>query len=106
MDLVIVSATGAYNPNMINKKTALQICYCHTPPRYLYGFATARDWKKNLFFKVLGEIANHFLRLVDYKSAQNVDFFIANSRNIAGRIKKFYRRNSTVIYPPIEMNQE
>ena len=105
-DLVIVSATGAYNPNMINKKTALQICYCHTPPRYLYGFATARDWKKNLFFKVLGEIANHFLRLVDYKSAQNVDFFIANSRNIAGRIKKFYRRNSTVIYPPIEMNQE
>jgi glycosyltransferase involved in cell wall biosynthesis len=48
----------------------------------------------------LGEIANHFLRLIDFKSAQNVDFFIANSKNVAGRIKKFYRKDSTVIYPP------
>ena len=105
-DVVIVSATGAYNPNMIQKKSALQICYCHTPPRYLYGYATAREWKNNLVFRVLGEIANHFLRLIDFKSAQNVDFFIANSKNVAGRVKKFYRKDSVVIYPPVEMNHE
>src|SRR5258708_920178 len=61
-DVVIVSATGAYTPNMINKKSALQICYCHTPPRYLYGFATAREWKKNPILRIFGEMANHFLR--------------------------------------------
>jgi glycosyltransferase involved in cell wall biosynthesis len=104
-DIVIVSATGAYSPNgkwkMENGKSPLQICYSHTPPRYLYGYATAREWKNNLLFRILGEIANHFLRLIDFKSAQNVDFFIANSKNVAARIKKFYRRESKVIYPPV-----
>ena len=46
---------------------------------------------------------NHFLRMVDFKSAQNVDFFIANSEEVASRIKKFYRRDATVIYPPVEI---
>lgn len=103
-DVVIVSQTGAYTPNLIKKGKAIQICYSHTPPRYLYGYATAREWKKNMVLRVLGEIANHFLRLVDYKSSQNVDYFIANSRNIASRIEKFYRRSSTVIYPPVDIS--
>ena len=109
-DVVIVSATGAYSPNNISKKRQgtsnklIQICYSHTPPRYLYGFATAREWKNNLIFRVFGELANHFLRLVDFKSAQNVDYFIANSQNVAGRIKKFYRKDSTVIYPPATLS--
>jgi len=105
-DVVIVSATGAYSPNIIQKskvKSQKLICYCHTPPRYLYGYATARQWKNNIVFRVFGELINHFLRLVDYKSAQNVDFFIANSKNIASRIKKFYRKESIVIYPPVEI---
>src|SRR5215469_12000625 len=63
-DLIIVSATGAYFPNSINKKMATQICYCHTPPRYLYGYATARDWKKNKLLAFFATIANHFLRKV------------------------------------------
>lgn len=104
-DVIIVSATGAYAPNMIKKKSALQICYCHTPPHYLYGYMTARDWEKNPIMKVFGEIANHFLRLVDFKSAQNVDYFIANSEEVASRIKKFYRRDATVIYPPVEVKK-
>lgn len=109
-DGVIVSATGAYSPNSIKVKRPttkdqrpIHITYCHTPPRYLYGYATAREWKNNLILRIIGEIANHFLRLVDFKSVQNVDFFIANSKNVAGRIKKFYRKESIVIYPPVEL---
>lgn len=104
-DIVIVSATGAYNPNLIKTKPGAHICYCHTPPRYLYGLPTAREWKKHWWIRIPSEIANHFLRMVDFKSAQNVDFFIANSKNTAGRIKKFYRKDSTVIYPPIEIKK-
>ena len=110
-DIVIVSATGAYSPNIISVKRRatkdqrpIHICYSHTPPRYLYGYATARNWKNNLFFRVLGEIANHFLRLIDFKSSQNVDFFIANSKNVAGRIEKFYRKDSVVIYPSVDVD--
>lgn len=102
-DAVIVSATGAYNPNLIKKGKATQICYCHTPPRYLYGYPTARNWKNNVIFRFFGEIANHFLRIVDFNSAQNVDYFLTNSNEVAARIEKFYRRDSTVIYPPVDM---
>lgn len=100
-DVVIVSQTGAYTPNMINKKGAAQICYSHTPPRYLYGYATAREWKNNLLMRIIGEISNHILRMVDFRASQNVDYFIANSENVARRIKKFYRRDAKVIYPPV-----
>jgi len=102
-DAVIISATGAYNPNMINKGKATHFCYCHTPPRYLYGYTTARDWKKYAIFRFVATIANHFLRMTDFESAQKVDYFIANSKETTSRIKKFYRKEATVIYPPVEL---
>lgn len=111
-DVVIVSATGAYASNSIrrnskfetlnSKKVPVRICYCHTPPRYLYGYETAREWKKNPVLRVVGEFANFVLRIVDFQSSQQVDFFIANSQEVARRIKKFYRRESVVIYPPVD----
>lgn len=103
-DVVIVSATGAYSPNSIKKRKAVQICYSHTPPRYLYGYETARDWKKNFISRWIGTIAIHFLRIVDFKSSQNVDYFIANSNETKKRIEKFYRKNAVVIYPPVDVN--
>jgi hypothetical protein len=99
-DVIIVSQTGAYFPNLIHKGQAKLICYTHTPPRYLYGYKTAREWKKNKVLLVLGEIANHFLRIIDFNAAQNVDQFIANSEEVRARIKKFYRKDAVVIYPP------
>lgn len=45
----------------------------------------------------------HFLRMLDFKAAQIPDYFIANSNEVASRIEKFYRRDSTVIYPPVEI---
>jgi len=69
----------------------------------LYGLPTAREWKKHWWIRIPAEIANHFLRLVDFRSAQKVDYFIANSKNTAARIEKFYRKKATVIYPPVEL---
>ncbi len=107
-DVVITSATGTYtSPNFIKvgKKNTL-ICYCHTPPRYLYGYPVANDWRNNWFRRillVLGQVPMHFLRIMDFKSAQIPDYFIANSKEVASRITKFYRRDSTVIYPPVDI---
>lgn len=81
----------------------IEICYCHTPPRYLYGYETAVDTKKNILAVIYSIIVNPFMRYYDFMSAQKVDYFIANSENVAKRIKKFYRRNATVIYPPVEL---
>ncbi|MCL4384544.1 glycosyltransferase [Patescibacteria group bacterium] len=101
-DLIITSATGAYFPNALNKKSARLVCYCHTPPRYLYGLPTARNIKKYPLANALAEVVNHFLRLLDFHWAQNVDQFIANSHTTAARIQKFYRRDSVVINPPVD----
>jgi len=101
-DLIITSATGAYFPNSLNKKNAKLICYCHTPPRYLYGYPTARVvTNKYLLFFI--DIINHVLRLLDSKYSENVDQYIANSQEVSSRIQKFYRRDSIVIYPPVDL---
>lgn len=102
-DIIITSATGAYFPNSLNKKSAKLICYCHTPPRYLYGLPTARNFTKNKVVRFLVAIINHFLRLADFRYSQNVDQYVANSKTTAARIQKFYRRNALVINPPIDL---
>lgn len=102
-DIIITSATGAYFPNTLNKKSAKLICYCHTPPRYLYGFATARNFTKNKIVYGIVQVLNHFLRIIDFKSAKNVDQFIANSQTTVARVQKFYRRDALVVNPPIEI---
>ena len=102
-DLIITSATGAYFPNSLNKKSAKLICYCHTPPRYLYGLPTARKFTQNKFIKFFINIINHFLRLWDFRYSQNVDQYIANSRTTAARIQKFYRKQPFIINPPVEL---
>ena len=102
-DIIIVRQTGAYFPNLVKKGKAKLICYTHTPPRYLYGLTTAREWKKNGLTRVAGHIAFHFLRMVDFSASKNVDTFIANSEEVRTRIEKFYRRNAEVIYPPVKV---
>ncbi len=107
-DLIIVSQAGTYSGvnSFIKSKKALHICYCHTPPRYLYGYATANKWTTGTvrkFLLLLGRIPMHFIRLYDYVNAQKPDYFIANSKEIASRIKKFYRRDAVVIHPPIDI---
>jgi len=88
---------------IINSKLPIEICYCHTPPRWLYGYNTSVNFQKYWPVKVYATIVGHFLRLYDFKQAQKVNYFIANSKEVQARIKKFYRRDSTVIYPPVSL---
>jgi glycosyltransferase involved in cell wall biosynthesis len=103
-DLVISSASwyiakGFKKPG--DKLT--EICYCHTPPRWLYGYNTSVNLQKYWPVKVYATIVGHFLRLYDFQQAQKVDYFIANSKEVQARIKKFYKRDSTIIYPPVSL---
>ena len=88
----------------VGKKTKV-VCYCHTPPRWLYGYETSVGFTRYWPVKIYSAVVGHFMRMYDFSAAQKVDYFIANSRNVAQRIKKFYRRDSTVIYPPVEVEK-
>jgi glycosyltransferase involved in cell wall biosynthesis len=103
-DLVISSASWYVTKGFKkegNKFT--EICYCHTPPRWLYGYSTSVNFQKYRIIKLYALFVGHFLRMYDFKRAQKVDHFIANSKEVASRIEKFYRRDATVIYPPVSI---
>ncbi len=104
-DLVISSSSWYIARGFkVGPKTKV-ICYCHTPPRWLYGYETSVGFTKYWPVKIYSAIVGHFMRMYDYKSAQTVDYWIANSKNVARRIKKFYKKNSKVIYPPVEVQK-
>jgi glycosyltransferase involved in cell wall biosynthesis len=103
---VVISSTDSYfAKSIITKPETLHICYCHTPPRALYSYPVGFQWRKFFPTRVFSKISTHFLRIIDYLAAQRVDFFIANSKNTAARIKKFYRREARVIYPPVDVEK-
>jgi glycosyltransferase involved in cell wall biosynthesis len=87
------------------QKHQLHICYIHHPPRNLYGYPTGSDLQKYALVRAYAAVVNFYLRHYDFKTAQAVDYFIANSKETARRVEKFYRRESTVIYPPINLSE-
>jgi len=104
-DLVITSANWYITRGFRVGKNTKVICYCHTPPRWLYGYEMSVGFTKYWPVKIYAAIVGHFMRIYDYKSAQTVDHWIANSKNVAARIKKFYKKESTIIYPPVDVKE-
>ena len=102
-DLVISSSGSWMSKGIKTSKPTVHLSYIHHPPRYLYGYETAIEWQKYFFIKIYGYIINHFLRIWDFTSSQRADYLIANSEETKKRIEKFYRRDSTVIYPPVNI---
>jgi glycosyltransferase involved in cell wall biosynthesis len=104
---VVISSASAESKYVHTGKNTLHICYCHTPIRYYWS---DYDWyRQHPPFGALNPVAKYllpvmipFLRRMDYKGAQRVDQFIANSDNVKKRIEKYYDRDATVIYPPIQ----
>ncbi len=103
-ECMILSSSHAWIKNIKKPKTSLHICYCHTPMRYAWGLKKEYLEKENILTKPLVSLFLTYLRYWDKKNSKNVDFFIANSKNVANRIKKYYNRESIVIYPPINTN--
>jgi len=103
-DIVISSESGIAKGVLTNPETC-HFCYCHTPMRYLWNMYF--DYLKNervgfLKRKFIEKFFN-YLRVWDLATASRVDYFISNSNNVKKRILKYYRRDSTVIYPPVDV---
>jgi len=104
-DVVISSCAIYYSKAVKPRPDALHISYIHTPPRYLYGYTTSFNYKKRFITRIVGEVMNHFLRIFDFETSQRPDILVANSQNVAQRIRKFYRKSAVVIYPPIDIKR-
>lgn len=103
---IVVSSGTTWNKGILTKPDQMHVTYIHTPPRFLYKYSreTTR-WEKPFFKPVYSYLVN-FLRLWDYAAAQRPDYIVTNSQTTKKRIKKFYGRDATVIYPPVELGFE
>ncbi len=104
-DLVITSCSWYITRGFKVASKTKVIAYCHTPPRWLYGYETSVGFTKFWPVKIYSAIVGHFIRMYDFNSAQTVDYWMTNSKNVAARIEKFYRKKSVVIYPPVEVEE-
>ena len=105
-DLVVSSESGPAK-GVILPSAARHLCYCHTPMRYLWDLYPAyrNEWIRSRWKRALMTPLANYLRLWDYASAARVDHFIANSANVQRRIWKTYRRESSVVPPPVAVEK-
>lgn len=102
---LVISDCSAYSKGILTRPGTMHISYVHTPTRYLwsdaYEYIDSLKGAEKLVSKFLAPILTR-LRIWDQIAAQRPNYLIANSQFIAQRIKHYYHRESTVIYPPVE----
>lgn len=105
---VVISVTSAEAKSILVSPRTIHVCYCLTPTRYFWsGFydyliSPGFGWLNGIVKKVFPFFA-YTLRVQDYIHAQRPDHMIGISDEVCRRIKKYYRRDSVKIYPPVEI---
>lgn len=103
-DLIISHEAGPAK-GIVPSPRAVHLCYASSPMRYVWDkyhvYRASAGWKWRL---LMAPVA-HYLRLWDHSSAARVDRFIANSRFVAGRIGKYYRRPAFIVFPPVAVDE-
>lgn len=99
---IIVTVSSAFSKNVASPAGAKNLCYCLTPPRYLWDM---RDAYMRTSMKYVSAPIVHWLRGRDREAAARVDEFVAISNVVADRVKRWYDRPADVIYPPVDTSR-
>jgi len=105
---LIISSSHAVTKGLRKNSNQLHISYCHSPMRYAWDNTELYLNEANISKGLKGFAARliiNYLRKWDLKTASRPDYLIANSKFIAGKIKRIYNRNSDVIYPPVDVDK-
>lgn len=101
---LVISVTSEAAKGIITGPKTKHICYCLTPTRYLWsGY---EEYFKNKLLRFLSKPAVSYLRKWDKLASKRPDYFVAISKEVQNRIKKYYERESIVIYPPLTLSAE
>jgi glycosyltransferase involved in cell wall biosynthesis len=101
-DLIISSSSG-FAKGVRKPAGARHVCYCHTPPRFIWGYQRANERERlPAGARAALALARPLLRRADRWGARGVDRFLANSRCVATRIAEVYGRASDVVPPPVD----
>ncbi len=104
---VVISSSSGFAKGVVTNANAIHICYCHTPTRYLWSDAASyvNELHAPWFVKALLPIIQSVLRSWDKLAADRVDVFVANSKTVQQRIRKYYGKESVVIHPPVSTDE-
>jgi len=104
---MVISSSSMFAKGVLTNPGTTHICYCHTPPRFLWSDRQnyLRELKYNAIVTKMAPLLLSTLRQWDKMAADRVDYFIANSETVRQRIKKYYNRDSVVIYPPVDTDK-
>lgn len=103
---LVLSSSSSFAKGVITQPDTLHVCYTHAPMRFAWSTQSyMRNEKAATPLRALLAPVLHYLRGWDSVASSRVDHYIANSRAVARRIAKFYRRESEVIYPPVETSR-
>lgn len=103
---VVISSSHAVAKGVLTGPDQLHLSYVHTPIRYAWDLQPQYLREAGLERGLRGALARallHYMRLWDQRTAAGVDVFVANSHYVARRIRKAYRREAEVIYPPVDV---
>ena len=102
---VVVSSSYAVAKGVLTRPDQLHISYVHSPIRYAWDLYHEHMAEVGRIRGALARIVLHYLRLYDVSTAPRVDLFVANSKHVARRIWKTYRRPAHVVYPPVDVER-
>ena len=103
---LVLSSSHAVAKGVLTSPDQCHLCMCYSPIRYAWDLQHQYLHEAGLERGIKGWVAKailHYIRLWDTRTGNGVDAFIAISRHIARRIRKVYGRDSTVIYPPVDV---
>jgi glycosyltransferase involved in cell wall biosynthesis len=104
-DLVIASSSS-YNSKAVSPPTKVPYAvYLHSPPKFLYQEVNELSFIKNAPFSIFLSPMLNLMRKIDLSTVDRPDLIIANSKTVQKRIKRYYRKDSTVVFPPVVFPQ-
>jgi glycosyltransferase involved in cell wall biosynthesis len=102
-DLVISSESGPAK-GIIPAAHAVHVCYCHSPMRYIWNMYHDYRSMSGIVTRMAMTLFCHYLRNWDQGSSKRVDLFIANSRTVASRVRRYFRREAEIVFPPVDVD--
>ncbi len=100
---LVISTSSACAKGVIPGPDTVHVCYCYTPCRYIWDLY--HDYTRDLPFRWAVAPVAHWLRIWDRLSSDRVDHFVAISHEVARRVRRHYRRDAEVVYPPVDVER-
>jgi len=105
---IVISSSNSFAHGVITKPSQLHITYCYSPTRYLWDWSSQYLKENKIGFGPVGFYIRSLiskLRVWDYHASSRTNEWVAISKTVAKRIKKYYRQNASVIYPPTNIDE-